>query len=114
LSHAYYQLSQTGAIVEAVHPFIGFEERHAFNKLVRDNIPNLILQRGESVTTAVLESEALITALKEKLVEEAYELLDAKNLQSITAELADIREVIDALIKKTESFRRSFESGASN
>ena len=100
LSHAYYQLLQTEAIVEVVHPFIGFEERHAFNKLVRDRIPEIILQRGESVRTAVLEKQALVKALREKLVEEAYELLDANDMQSVRAELADVREVIDALVNK--------------
>src|SRR5262249_42272771 len=42
LSHAYYQLLSTGAIVEVVHPFIGFEEHHDFNKLVRDGVPDRI------------------------------------------------------------------------
>lgn len=100
LSHAYYQLSNTGATVEVVHPFTGFEERHDYNKLVRDKIPENIWQRGESVTTAQLHDDALLMALKEKLVEEAYEMLDAKDQQSIVAELADIREVIDSLIQK--------------
>ena len=100
LSHAYYQLLSTGATVEVVHPFIGFEERHDYNKLVRDKIPEHIRQRGESVTTAQLHDDALLRALREKLVEEAYELLDAKDQQSIVAELADIREVIDSLIQK--------------
>jgi predicted house-cleaning noncanonical NTP pyrophosphatase (MazG superfamily) len=100
LSHAYYQLSSTGATVEVVHPFTGFEEHHDYNKLVRDKIPEHIRQRGESVTTAQLHDDALLMALKEKLVEEAYEMLDAKDQQSIIAELADIREVIDSLIQK--------------
>jgi predicted house-cleaning noncanonical NTP pyrophosphatase (MazG superfamily) len=100
LSHAYYQLAQTGAIVEVVHPFIGFEERHAFNKLVRDRVPEIIQERGESITTALLDSEALVRALREKLVEEAYELLDAKDMESVKSEIADVREVIDALVNK--------------
>ena len=100
LSHAYYQLLSTGATVEVVHPFIGFEERHDYNKLVRDKIPEQIWHRGESIITAQLHDDALVRALKEKLVEEAYELLDAKDLQSIVAELADIREVVDSLIQK--------------
>lgn len=100
LSHAYYQLIETGAIVEVIHPFIGFEERHGFNKLVRDKIPEIIRQRGEAVTTELLDGEALIMALKKKLVEEAYELLDAKDFQSVVAELADVREVVDTLMEK--------------
>ncbi|MDB6066846.1 MAG: hypothetical protein JWR26_3054 [Pedosphaera sp.] len=100
LSHAYYQLLSTGAIVEVVNPFIGFEEKHEFNKLVRDNVPEIIRQRGESVKTALLDKESLVIALREKLIEEAYELLDAKDEQSVIEELADVKEVIDCLIQK--------------
>jgi predicted house-cleaning noncanonical NTP pyrophosphatase (MazG superfamily) len=99
LSHAYYQLLGTGAHVEVVHPFIGFEERHEFNKLVRDRVPELIRERGERVTIARLNEEAIIRALRQKLVEEAYEVLDAKDLESVLVELADLREVVDSLIQ---------------
>lgn len=98
LSHAYYQLGGTGAVVEVVHPFTGFDERHEFNKLVRDNIPEGIEKVGELVTTARLHGEALIKALREKLVEEAFEVLDAADLESILGELADASEIIDELI----------------
>lgn len=100
LSHAYYQLRGTGAIVEVVHPFVGFEERHDYNKLVRDNVPTIISERGERVTTARLNREAFLRALRQKLVEEAYEVLDAKDLESVTGELADVQEVIAALIRQ--------------
>ena len=93
LSHAYYQLFGTGAVVEVVHPFIGFEERHAFNKVVRDLVPDVILARGEKVIASRLEGELLIKALREKLVEEAYDL------EAIVSELADVKEVVDALIE---------------
>src|SRR5438105_4223380 len=82
------QLLQTGAIVEVVHPFIGFEERHEFNKLVRDRVPELIRERGERVTVAQLDEEAFVRALREKLVEEAYELLDTRDFAAVMAELA--------------------------
>ena len=99
LSHAYYQLLSTGANVEVLNPFIGFEQRHVFNKLVRDYVPNSIQERGETIKIAKLNQEALVLALREKLVEEAYETLDAKDLESIKAEIVDIREVVDALAK---------------
>jgi predicted house-cleaning noncanonical NTP pyrophosphatase (MazG superfamily) len=106
LSHAYYQLLQTGAIVEVAHPFIGFEERHEFNKLVRDRVPDLIRQRGERVTTARLNEEAAERALRQKLVEEAYELLDAKDLGAVRGEIADIKEIIEALMKRLKASGR--------
>ena len=42
LSHAYYQLLQTGANVEAGTTFKGDNEQQVFNKLVRDKIPQKI------------------------------------------------------------------------
>jgi predicted house-cleaning noncanonical NTP pyrophosphatase (MazG superfamily) len=100
LSHAYYQLLETGAVVEVVHPFIGFEERHGYYKLVRDRVPSHIRERGETVTSASLDGEAFVKALREKLVEEAYEALDAKDLTSVIAELADVKEVLEALVQQ--------------
>ncbi len=99
LCHAYYQLLQTGARVEVVHPFIGFQERQEFNKLVRDKIPDIIAERGERVMTERLNGEAFERALRQKLVEEAYEVLDAPDLDSVISELADVKEVVDALIE---------------
>jgi predicted house-cleaning noncanonical NTP pyrophosphatase (MazG superfamily) len=109
LSHAYYQLLQTGAIVEVVHPFIGFEERHEFNKLVRDGVPELIKKRGERVTIARLDDEAFVRALRAKLVEEAHELLDTKDLGAVMGELADIKEVIDSLLHRLKASKRDLD-----
>jgi hypothetical protein len=39
-------------------------------------------------------------------VEEAYEVLDAKDLESVLAELADVREVIDSLIQHLKASDR--------
>jgi predicted house-cleaning noncanonical NTP pyrophosphatase (MazG superfamily) len=97
LSHAYYQLASTGAIVEVVHPFIGFEEKQEFNKLVRDKIPERIEGLGETVVVGKLEPDALLTALKTKLIEEAYEVQNAGDAQAMLEELADIQEVILAI-----------------
>jgi predicted house-cleaning noncanonical NTP pyrophosphatase (MazG superfamily) len=109
LSHAYYQLLQTGAIVEVVHPFIGFEERHEFNKLVRDLVPGVIRERGERVTIARLDEEALVRALREKLVEEAYELLDTKDVGAVIAELADIKEVTESLLRRLKASKQRLD-----
>jgi predicted house-cleaning noncanonical NTP pyrophosphatase (MazG superfamily) len=98
LSHAYYQLLSTGAIVEVVHPFLGFEEAVTYNKLVRDKVPDIVRTRGESVKTTRLDDESLVRALREKLVEEAFEALDAKDCESIIAELADVKEVVESLL----------------
>jgi len=98
LSHAYYQLQQTGATVEILHPFDDVEEKQEFNKLVRDKVPANIEHGGEIVSISRLEGEYLLRALREKLVEEATEVLDAAEQDSIIGELADVREVIDGII----------------
>ncbi|MCI0711669.1 MAG: nucleoside triphosphate pyrophosphohydrolase [Chloroflexi bacterium] len=57
--------------------------RREYNKLVRDNIPEIIAANGQ--------------ALRQKLVEEAQEVLQAKP-DELVNELADVYEVLDALI----------------
>ena len=55
------------------------------------------------MTTAYLDEEAAERALREKLVEEAYELLDAKDLGAVVGEIADIKEVIEALLQRLKA-----------
>ena len=98
LSHAYYQLNQTGANVEVVHPFRKNDDKREFNKLVRDNVPSNIERGGEAIETAKLSGEFLLTALKEKLIEEAFEVLDSVDQDSMIDELADVNEVINGIL----------------
>ncbi len=99
LSHAYYLLQRRGAQVECFDLFGAEEDVVEFNKVVRDKIPKLIEERGERVETVQLAGDALVTALKQKLVEEAYETLDAKLGEEIIGELADVEEVIRGLCR---------------
>ncbi len=98
LSHAYYQLNNTGANVEVVHPFRKSDDQREFNKLVRDNVPSIIERGGEAIETAKLSGEFLLTALKEKLIEEAFEVLDSVDQDSMIDELADVNEVINGIL----------------
>lgn len=104
LSHAYYMLSRAGCAVECANldDYAIEDFEHEFNKLVRDKIPAAISARGESVTALRLEGAALIAALKRKLIEEAFEVLDARTNDDIAEEIADVREVIDALMSRLE------------
>lgn len=97
LSHAYYQLTRTGAKVEVRYYF---EKRQAveFNKLVRDKIPEKIEKNGEEAIMAELDKKLFSSLLKRKLVEEALEVLDSENDENIVAELADILEVFDGIL----------------
>lgn len=84
LSHAYYQLTRTGAKVEVRYYF---EKRQAveFNKLVRDKIPEKIEKNGEEAIMAELDKKLFSSLLKRKLVEEALEVLDSENDENIVA-----------------------------
>jgi len=102
LSHAYYLLKNTGAIIEVVHPFSGFQENHEFNKLVRDNIPGQIREQGENVSLVELRDEDLLVALREKLIEESLEVFEALDADSIMSELADVLEVVGHIAKAVD------------
>ena len=69
------------------------------NKLVRDNIPQIIENNGQSAKTVILDDEKYTAALEKKLKEETREYLQSKELM----ELADILEVVEALAKNQGS-----------
>jgi len=68
-----------------------------YHKLVRDRIPEIIRQSGIECETAVLLDAEYCQALRLKLIEEATEVAEA-NRDELVAELADLYEVIDALM----------------
>jgi len=71
--------------------------RVAYNKLVRDRIPEIIRGHGHSAVTRVLADEDYRAALLAKLAEEAEEARDA-DAESLPSELADVLEVVHALV----------------
>ena len=66
-----------------------------YNKLVRDNIPEIIKNQGETPYVSVLDDKQYNTELRKKLKEEVREYLVSEEIE----ELADIIEVIEALAK---------------
>jgi predicted house-cleaning noncanonical NTP pyrophosphatase (MazG superfamily) len=66
------------------------------SKLVRDGIPGIIRQDGREPEVRRIAGDQLKAALREKLVEEALELRDSDNLYE---ELADVLEVVDAIVE---------------
>ncbi len=125
LSHVYYVLQRGGVRVECMDLFGADEDVDPYNKIVRDKIPALIEARGERTKTVQLVGDALVVALRQKLVEEAFETLDAKSGPDLIGELADLQEVVRALCRalgvsssaieaervKKEKRRGGFEKG---
>ena len=68
------------------------------HKLVRDRIPEIIHSRGQTCSVTTMTEEEYRQALREKLVEEAREAAQAGTVQDLVTELADISEVLDALM----------------
>lgn len=64
------------------------------NKLVRDNIPNIIEQTGDKPDFMILDSNDYYTELKKKLTEEVNEFDDSDEI----IELCDVVEIISAIL----------------
>lgn len=69
-----------------------------YNKLVRDNIPNIIKSKGETPVTRILSEDEYKNELEKKLYEEYKEVIEASGSDRIE-ELADMLEIINALAK---------------
>ena len=68
-----------------------------FNKLVRDNIPDIIHKNGENVITRILSDEEYKLELERKLYEEYQEVLKTTNSKDRIEELSDMLEIIISL-----------------
>ena len=71
--------------------------RIAYDKLVRDRIPEIIRQAGSTCEVVTMAEEEFRQALRDKLVEEARETAEA-DTDHLLVELADLSEVMDALM----------------
>ena len=72
--------------------------RITYNKLIRDLIPEIMDREGVRYEIGTLETDAFRKALLEKVVEEAGELAEAVGRGEVVKEVADLHEVIDALL----------------
>lgn len=67
-----------------------------FDKLVRDNIPDIIEEDGDEPIIYTADNDEYDRRLTEKLVEEAEEYRESREVE----ELADVLEVIHAIRKR--------------
>ena len=66
-----------------------------YNKLVRDNIPEIMIKNGAKPVTKILSDDEYLKEQKKKLQEELTEYLLDGNIE----ELADLEEVLLAILK---------------
>jgi predicted house-cleaning noncanonical NTP pyrophosphatase (MazG superfamily) len=79
------------------------EKEH--NKLARDKIPEVLLKKGITSITKILDDHEYAVALSKKLQEEVMEYLTAEEPDHQLEELADIQEVILAILaQRGETF----------
>ncbi|WP_435348324.1 nucleoside triphosphate pyrophosphohydrolase [Haloarchaeobius sp. HRN-SO-5] len=77
-----------------------------YGKLVRDRIPAVVRENGETPVFHAVEGEDYRRRLREKLVEEATEFRDDPS----TEELADVVEVVEAIRAAEEVEDAALES----
>ena len=70
-----------------------------YNKLVRDKIPAIIRNKGQTPTTRAASPSECFFLAKDKLWEEVREYADAKTKKERKEELADILEVVRLLAR---------------
>lgn len=73
--------------------------RFKVDKLIRDKLPEIMRSKGLGVFKRVMDDEGYINCncLKNKLLEEASEVLETKTQADIKEELADLLEVMITL-----------------
>ena len=68
-----------------------------YDKLVRDNIPDIIKSNGEKPITRILNDKEYLKYLLKKDSEELEEVRSANNIEEVKKELGDKLEVLIAI-----------------
>lgn len=71
--------------------------RKIYNKLIRDKIPEIIKKDNAVPKVLELDDKQFAIRLKEKLMEEVKELIEAKTEKEILNELVDVFEVLESI-----------------
>jgi len=87
--------------MEFKHFETSLEKENEYPKLVRDNIPEVVGKlTGKEVKTRILEDDKEYSKfLFKKVEEEAHELANAKDKEHIVEEMADVVELLDAILE---------------
>jgi predicted house-cleaning noncanonical NTP pyrophosphatase (MazG superfamily) len=101
LGHPYYLLRSAGAVVVPVGRNEPGGVRIEYNKLVRDRVPDVVKSSGGSARVVRASHTEARWLLRQKLVEEAFEVAGASGEQ-LVEELADLTEVLAALVRHAD------------
>lgn len=74
-----------------------------YNKLVRNKIPEIIINNGENPSTRILNDEEYTVELINKLKEECKEVENATIKEDILEECADVLQVLEDIAKLNQS-----------
>lgn len=77
-----------------------------YNKLVRDKIPEMIINENRHPVTRILDNDEYRVELNKKLQEEVKEYIEDNNVE----ELADIVEVVYGILDSMDISIEEFES----
>lgn len=66
-------------------------------KLIRDNIIEIIKSKWEKCNYYIADNITYTKKLYEKLIEESNEVINSKNKDELTEEIADLLEVINTI-----------------
>jgi predicted house-cleaning noncanonical NTP pyrophosphatase (MazG superfamily) len=77
-----------------------------YNKLVRDRIPEIIEKDNKTCKTRILSDEEYMDYLNQKLNEELKEYQEEHDIH----ELADVQEIINAIVKAKHLTLKEFDS----
>lgn len=70
-----------------------------FEKIVRDKVPQILSDQDITYVCKKLSHDETLSALKDKLIEEAQEVKDAHSQDELREEIADTLEVIESLLQ---------------
>jgi predicted house-cleaning noncanonical NTP pyrophosphatase (MazG superfamily) len=81
-----------------------------YNKLIRDRIPEIIENAGETPKIKKLNKKDFKIELQKKVLEEAKELVKTKNKKELIGEIVDVSELIDWLLKELKVSKAQLKS----
>lgn len=81
-----------------------------YNKLVRDKIPEIMIENGAKPVIRILSSDEYLEELNKKLKEEMNEYLESGSVE----ELADLQEVLLAILNFKDVSVEEFEKIRNN